>query len=228
MTDARIGYGTKYGVRRSGGPLVQIAEVINVTPGEATADRIDATHMLSPGRRREYISGLIDNGEASFEINWVPGNATDELLRDLMASGEVADHLITFPNGVTVEFEAAVTGFSKAIPIDDRMTATITVAVSGEETWGSEAAPTNSALPAISGVAQVGQVLTAWPGIWVNAPAYAYVWEADGVPIPGATGPTYTPVVGQIGDVITVVVTGSNTAGAASAESTGTAPVIAA
>lgn len=228
MTDARIGYGTKYGVRRSGGSLVQIAEVINVTPGEATADRIDATHMLSPGRRREYISGLIDNGEASFEINWVPGNATDELLRDLMASGEVADHLITFPNGVTVEFEAAVTGFSKAIPIDDRMTATITVAVSGEETWGSEAAPVNTVLPAISGVAQVGQVLTAWSGLWENAPAFAYVWKNEGVAIPGATAAIYTPVVADVGDNITVTITGTNSAGTASATSVETAAVIAA
>lgn len=227
-TDARIGYGTKYGIRRSGGAVVQIAEVINVTPGEATADRIDATHMQSPGRRREYIGGLIDSGEASFEINWLAGSDTDVLLRDLMRTGETADHIITFPNGVTVEYEAVVTGFSKAVPLDDRMTATITVAVSGEEAWGSEAAPTNSALPAISGIAQVGQVLTAWSGIWGNSPAFAFAWKADGAPIPGATAPTYTPVVGQIGAVITVVVTGSNSAGSAPAESTATAAVVAA
>jgi len=228
MTDARIGYGTKYAIRRSGGSFVPIAEVINVTPGEATADRIDATHMLSPGRRREYISGLIDNGEASFEINWIPGNDTDEMLRDLMSTGEVADHMITFPNGVNVEFEAAVTGFSKAIPIDDRMTATITVAVSGEETWGNEDAPTNTVLPAISGIAQVGQVLTAWPGVWANSPAFSYAWKNEGVAIPGATGSTYTPVVGDVGDNITVTVTGANSAGSASATSVETAAVIAA
>jgi hypothetical protein len=227
MTDARIGYGTKYDIF-SGGGWVPVAEVITVTPGEATADRVDATHMQSPGRRREYISGLIDNGEASFEINWIPGSVTDELLRGLLSSGEVTEHRITFPTGDTVVFDASLTGFSKAIPIDDRMTATITVAVSGEETWGNEAAPANSALPAISGVAQVGEVLTAWPGIWDNSPAFSYVWEADGVAIPGATSATYTPVIGQIGDVITVVVTGANTAGSASAESVGTAAVIAA
>lgn len=227
MTDARIGYGTKYSIRRSGGSFVQIAEVINVTPGEASADRVDATHMQSPGRRREYIAGLIDNGEASFEINWIPGSSTDVLLRELMTSGEVADHLITFPNGVTVVFEASVTGFSKAIPIDDRMTATITVAVSGEEEWGSEAAPTNSVLPAISGVAQVGEVLTAWPGVWANSPTFSFVWKNEGVAIPGATGETYMPVTGDVGDNITVTVTGTNTAGTASATSVETAAVIA-
>lgn len=142
MTSARIGYGTLYEIWDAGAApaaFVEVAEVINVTPGEATADRIDATHMQSPGRRREYISGLIDNGEASFEINWIPGSPTDELIRGLLASGAVVQHRITFNNDVTVTFDAAVTGFSKAIPIDDRMTATVTVAVSGDETWGEAA-----------------------------------------------------------------------------------------
>jgi len=142
MTDAMIGYQTKYSIRAtagSSGTLTEIAEVINVTPGEATADRIDATHMQSPNRRREYISGLIDNGEASFEINWVPGSTTDEFIRGLFESGETREHQIEFPNGVTVTYEASIIGYSKAIPIDDRMTATITVAVSGAETWGTAA-----------------------------------------------------------------------------------------
>lgn len=145
MTDARIGYGTKYEIwdtSLSTPAFVEVAEVINVTPGEATADRIDATHMQSPNRRREYISGLIDNGEASFEINWVPGSPTDELLRRVFDSGETVEHRITFPGAsprVTCTFDASLIGYSKAIPIDDRMTATITVAVSGEETWGEAA-----------------------------------------------------------------------------------------
>lgn len=142
MTSASIGYGTKYSIWDASlttPAFVEIAEVIGVTPGEATADRIDATHMQSPGRRREYIAGLIDNGEASFEINWVPGSATDELLRGLMASGAVVQHQIEFPNGVTVTYDAAIIGYAKEIPVDDRMTATITVAVSGAETWGEAA-----------------------------------------------------------------------------------------
>lgn len=227
MTDARIGYGTGLEVFSSGA-FVEIAEVFNVTPGESTTDRVDATHMKSPGRRREYISGLIDSGEASFEINWIAGSATDVLLRDLQTAGTSPDWRITFPNGVSLTFEASITGFSKAIPLDDRMTATLTLAVSGDETWGSATAPVNSVLPAISGVAQVGEVLTAWPGVWANAPTFSYVWEADGTPISGATSSTYTPVIGQIGDLITVVVTGSNTAGTALAESAPTTAVIAA
>jgi predicted secreted protein len=138
MTDARIGYGTTYEIwDANAGPaaFVEIEEVFSVTPGAATADRIDATHFQSPGRRREYIAGLIDNGEASFELNWVPGNESDELIRALMSSGDVVEHRITFPGGARVTYDASIIGFEKEIPVDDRMTATITVAVSGDETW---------------------------------------------------------------------------------------------
>jgi len=136
-TEAMIGYLTKYRIMDPvAEEFFELAEVFNVTPGEASTDRIDVTHMQSPGRRREYISGLIDSGTASIELNWAPGNDTDEFLRDLFETGEVRQHQIEFPNGVTVTFEASITGYSKSVPIDDRMTATVEISVSGAETWG--------------------------------------------------------------------------------------------
>lgn len=138
MTAAAIGYGSTYRIWDAtlGVPaFVDVAEVINITPPGGTSDRVDATHMKSPGRRREYIAGLIDSGEASFEINWVPGGPTDEMLRTLLTSGTIVQHQIEFPNGFTVTYDAAITGYEKTLPIDDRMTATITVAPSGDEVW---------------------------------------------------------------------------------------------
>lgn len=231
MSDAAIGYGTEYEIWDAsiGTPAyVAIGEVTEVTPGAETADRVEVTHMGSTGRRREYIAGLIDSGEGSFVINWVPGNATDTLLRTLFESGDVVNHRVTFPNGVTCVYEASILGYEKGVPLDDRMTATVTVAVSGAQTWTSAAAPTNTVLPAISGTAQVGETLTALEGTWTGGPAYTYAWEADGSAIAGATSRTYTPVVGDVGAVLTVVVTGTNSAGSASAESVATAAVIAA
>lgn len=130
MTDATIGYGAKY---RIGG--VEMAEVTAVKPPGATADRVEATHMQSPGRRREYIAGLIDTGEATFSINWIPGNTTDQTIRTLLASGEIVEHEIEWLSGDKVTFDGAITGYDRQTPIDDRMTADITVATSGEEVW---------------------------------------------------------------------------------------------
>ncbi len=140
MSDARIGYDSSYHISNGDSPetFEEIGEVFNITPGEESTDRVDVTHYKSPDRRREFVAGLIDPGEASFEINWIPGNDTDEFIRQLRTSGETRTHKIRFPNGVTVSFDAIILSYSKAIPLDDKMTATITVAVSGAETWGME------------------------------------------------------------------------------------------
>ena len=50
-----------------------------------------------------------------------------------------------------------------------------------------------SAPPTISGVAQVDKPLTAIPGTWSPTGSVHLQWLADGTPIPGATGSTYTP-----------------------------------
>jgi predicted secreted protein len=144
MADARIGYGATYEIWDASlttPAFVALEEVISITPGEAETDRVEVTHMQSPGRRREYVSGMIDSGEASVEINWLPGSATDLLIRGLLTSGATVEHRITLPanadgDRVTLTYDAQITGYSKSIPMDDRLTATVTIAVSGEETWG--------------------------------------------------------------------------------------------
>lgn len=221
MTDARIGYGTGLAVF-SGGAFFDIAEVFNITPGEAATDRQDATHMKSPNRRREYISGLIDSGEASFEINWIPGSETDVLLRNLQTSGENVDWRFTFNNGVTLTVQASVTGFGKAVPLDDKMTASLTLSISGDEDWGNEAAPTNLVLPSISGPSvQVGVALFANLGKFTGSPSeFTIQWQRDasgnGVftnVTSGGTGVDYQPVVGDLTDHLRIGVTPRNSAG---------------
>ncbi|MFD1944735.1 hypothetical protein [Paradevosia shaoguanensis] len=89
-------------------------------------------------------------------------------------------------------------------------------------------APTNTLLPAIAGIAQVGQVLTALSGEWTGEPSFAYRWKKAGTNIAGASGKTYVPVVGDVGADISVAVTATNSAGNLSKTSGATADVIAA
>lgn len=90
------------------------------------------------------------------------------------------------------------------------------------------AAPVNTVAPAITGTATVGQTLTATNGTWTGnpTPTYTREWLADGVVIPSATGTTYVLVAGDVGKVITVRVTATNSVSAVSATSAGTAAVI--
>lgn len=100
----------------------------------------------------------------------------------------------------------------------------------GANSGNLPAIPANTVAPSITGTAQVGQTLTAATGTWTGreTPALRRQWNAAGAPIPGATGATYVPVVGDIGKTITVTVTGVNLIGKASATSAATAAVIAA
>lgn len=227
MSDAMIGYGSYFHISQdSGSSWIEIAEVFDITPPSDTVDQVDVTHMQSPNRRREFISGLSDPGSASFEMNMIPGSASDLKIQEIRGTGEQVLCRITFPNAVTWQFTGQIESYEPAIPNEDKMTASVSFKVSGSTVATAAAAPVNSVLPAISGVAQQGETLTAWEGVWSQAAAFTYAWELDGTPIVGATGKTYVPVVGDIGKPITVVVTATNSAGNASAESVATADVI--
>ena len=70
---------------------------------------------------------------------------------------------------------------------------------------------TSTPIPSIDGVRRVGRTLTAVTGAWDPAATLTYRWLANGSPIPGATGPTYVPTPGVLGQRITVRVTGIGT-----------------
>jgi hypothetical protein len=93
-------------------------------------------------------------------------------------------------------------------------------------------APVNVGAPVVNGTAKIGRLLTAAAGRWKGARpiGYQYQWTqcAAGrcIDIAGATGRTYTVVLGDVGSTLRVVVTARNRAGKATAVSDGTALVL--
>lgn len=135
-TNALLGYGTAFAIHDGADPgaFDTIAEVMDIKPpNQQTAD-VKVTHYASPNGMEEYIGGLTDPGEATFGINWIPNDATDQIILGLKASKEKRDMKITWPNGTTWTFNGYIKGFEPAAPIEDRMTATVTVRVSGDTT----------------------------------------------------------------------------------------------
>lgn len=65
--------------------------------------------------------------------------------------------------------------------------------------------------PTITGVAQLGQTLTANPGIWDSGVSLAYQWNRNGSPISGATSATYVITSADMSQTLTVSVRGSKT-----------------
>lgn len=137
MADVKIGYGAGLWIADDEGDLVEIAEVTAIGLPNPQQDDVDATHFKSPNRQREFVAGLIDNGEIQFGTNYIAGSASDTLITEAMQSGEVRDIVVAIPAGASFqyfEFSGIVKGYEKDIPIDDRQTATITVRVSGAVT----------------------------------------------------------------------------------------------
>jgi hypothetical protein len=88
-------------------------------------------------------------------------------------------------------------------------------------------APTPTITVAGGGPAQVGRVLTAVPGSWSPAATLSYVWKRGSTIISGATASTYTVTPADLGQPITVTVTGTlATYVTTSRESAATANVI--
>lgn len=231
------------GIQTAAGTTISIG----TTAATASTDSYTLIGELStlPATGDEYTDVPFENlGTASYEHNTGPKNAAAMSVgigRDLSDAGQTAvraangvnsyyNFMLTYPNGEKDYLKAKVQGYSTA---PGGLTGNIMATIKLQPKPGSfsegnaGSAPVNSILPAISGVAQVGHVLTALPGVWTNNPAFTYQWKLSGSNISGAITSTYTPVTGDIGDPITVVVTGTNVAGNASATSAATVNVIA-
>jgi hypothetical protein len=99
---------------------------------------------------------------------------------------------------------------------------------------GSDVVPTvpvNTALPTVTGPAQLGTVLVANAGTWLNRPTiYRLQWQrtarANWIDIAGATWTSYVPTAADVGASLRVVVTAANEDGSAIIASGPTAPVV--
>jgi hypothetical protein len=88
-------------------------------------------------------------------------------------------------------------------------------------------APVNTVAPAISGTATIGSTLTTSDGTWTGTPTptFAYQWQRVTTNISGATSSTYVVQLADAGNTIRCVVTATNVAGSASANTANTASV---
>jgi hypothetical protein len=89
--------------------------------------------------------------------------------------------------------------------------AAITVAATAAQSPG---VPVNTTVPAITGTAEAGAVLSCSEGSWTNHPtSFGYRWSRDGTPLAGATGSTYTVKKLDEGTTLTCAVTAVDPAG---------------
>lgn len=130
--------------KRALGTKLQIGDVSPVTVAgltsigglELSADTIDVTTLDSDGGYREFIGGFKDAGEVSLEgyLELEAGKGQKDLY-DLFESGDTEDFIILFPDTIGKwEFEGVVTGFSTGADLEDPLSFSCTIKVSGAPT----------------------------------------------------------------------------------------------
>ncbi|SNT76713.1 phage tail tube protein [Paracoccus seriniphilus] len=132
MPDGQIGYGSRVRIGVGETPTwTELEFVGDIDMPDEQIDEIEVTHMKSPGRRKQFISGLTDGGEVSIPMNYIPGSATDVLLLGLKASGETVQVEITLTETGTPEIYAGfLKGYARTAPVNDKMMATATFRLS--------------------------------------------------------------------------------------------------
>ncbi len=141
MTLAIDAYGTllQSGDGQAPETFTTIAEVTEIGGPSLVLDPLDVTSHESPGAFREFVGGLLDGGEVTFTINYVPTAGTHDgttgLVADMVAR-TVRNYQLIFPDvGLTQwDFSALVTAFEPAEPVDDRLSAEVTLKVTGQPT----------------------------------------------------------------------------------------------
>ena len=116
-----------------------IANVVNFSGPSLSLATIDSTHMESTAAYREHIAGLLDAGEVSFDLNFLPTNATQNhilgLIKDIKHK-KLRTFKEIFTDSASTEwtFTAWVTGFTPGGTIDGKLAANVTVKISGQPT----------------------------------------------------------------------------------------------
>lgn len=150
MSEARIGWGgeVQLGLDANVSSLQELVEVVSFGLPDDQADEVDVTHLKSPGKRKEFISGLTDGGEVEVSLNYVPGSATDLLIRDAKDDGNTRAVRFIIPDELgqpewQITTACFVKGYSRGpVTAGEKIVATVRLRITGAQ---SEAAETNEA-----------------------------------------------------------------------------------
>lgn len=142
MTLANAAKGTLIQLGDAASPtegFTTIAEVTNISGPGIQSEPLDVTHHSSTAGFREYVGGLKDGGEVTLEMNYIPADDTQNsgagVLKDLVDQ-TLRNFKLIFPDPSLTEFafSALVTNFEPAAPVDGKLSASVTLKLSGQPT----------------------------------------------------------------------------------------------
>lgn len=139
-SNAFSGVGTlfKRGVAQSSGTsFAVLAEVNSISGPSMSRDTIDVTSLDSTGGYREFIGGFRDAGAVSLSMNFTLATYDDILIDFQASTSRLYQIVLPDTNNTTFEFSAWVTELSMEVPMDDKVTASVTLKIDGAITMSS-------------------------------------------------------------------------------------------
>ncbi len=109
-----------------------IGELRNITPPPLTRNAIETTSHNEI--EESFVVGIRRKGELTFTIGFVPSGATHGVASGLMKSWQDGARdiwKVIFPEGTTWAFSGYVTNIAPAAPVDDGLTADVTIRPTG-------------------------------------------------------------------------------------------------
>ncbi len=133
-TKGRSGFGALFKIGDGGGPEVftSVAELVDPTPPPTTLNVDDGTHNESPGGWVERIATTLQAGDAQLTLNWLPDDASQNLLRTAQNAKRLANFQITIPGSSRIcTFAAFVVEIGPTMPHAGKMQAQVRLTPSG-------------------------------------------------------------------------------------------------
>lgn len=138
MTAAITGVGTTLQRGDGASPEVftTIAEVTTIGGPELSSEEVEVTSLDSAGGYKEFVAGLRDGGQITFDCNYIGSDAQQNAIRDNVG-GTTENYRIVWPFSptVTCTVAAQVTGFTMNTEPNSAVTASITLKISGAPAW---------------------------------------------------------------------------------------------
>jgi predicted secreted protein len=138
MSNAFAPRGTLFQHSPDGITYTTVAEVTKIQSSGSKADLADVTNMDSSSSFREFLATLVDSGEISLDTNFIPGNATQQILETDFNNQTLGYYKIVLPNSLgNATFRAYVSSKDFDLPVDKQGTKAIKLKVTGAitATW---------------------------------------------------------------------------------------------
>ena len=204
------------------------------TPGSASTQAAPPANVAAPtitGSAAEGSTLTVSSGSWSgdapitFSFQWRRCDSSGASCTDI--SGATGQTRTVVSSEVGSTLRAAVTATNTA--------GTSTALTQPTPVVVAASAPVNTAAPAITGSAQAGQILTTSEGTWSGSPppTFSYAWQrcnssgSGCATLSGQQSSTYALAAADIGSTLRSLVTATNTAGTATAQSSQTAVIVA-